>query len=318
MPADLPLLLGIDAGGTKTQAVLALPGGQVLARGQAGPANYQSAGRAAALAALDAAAAEALAAAGLESHQVQAVCLGAAGVDRPEDRGAFDDWAASAFPRARRRIANDAIIVLYAGTPEGWGLAMISGTGSIAYGRHPSGQLARAGGWGYLLGDEGSGYAIGLAALRAATRAADGRGPRTCLLPDLLAHWELADPTRLVRKVYGEPGGAAARAEIARLARLVERAAAEGDPTAAAILAAAGDELAQAAAAVAAQLAAMPGLPPGPLPCALTGGVLVQGQQVRAAFTAAAAARGLHLAPVTLVPEPVLGAVRLAGELLNK
>lgn len=255
----------------------------------------------------------------MQPGQVQAICVGAAGADRPEDRGLFESWAAGAFPAAHFRISNDALIVLYAGTPEGWGLAIISGTGSIAYGRHPDGQLARAGGWGYLLGDEGSGYAIGLAALRAATRAADGRGPRTLLLPTLLEHWQLDGPTRLVRKVYGELAGAGARAEIARLARLVEQVAAQGDACAEAILTEAGQELALAASAVAAQLAAIPGLSPGgasPLPCALTGGVLVNGHRVREAFTHAAAARGLALAPITLVKEPAVGAVRLARELL--
>jgi N-acetylglucosamine kinase-like BadF-type ATPase len=311
------MLLGIDAGGTKTLAILADRAGQMLARGEAGPANYQSAGREAALAALSLAVERALAAAGAQREQVQAICLGAAGADRPEDRGIFEDWAAQACPNARSRITNDALIVLYAGTPAGWGLALISGTGSIAYGRHPGGQLARAGGWGYLLGDEGSGYAIGLAALRAAARAADGRGPHTALLADLLAYWQLDGPTRLVRKVYGELAGAGARAEIARLARIVEQAAAQGDAVSAAILREAGQELALAAGAVVDRLAAIePGsLPPGPLPCALTGGVLVKGTRVREEFLAAAAARGLALAPVTLVPEPALGAVRLAQEL---
>jgi N-acetylglucosamine kinase-like BadF-type ATPase len=306
------MLIGIDAGGTKTLALLAAPGGQVLARGEAGPSNYQSAGREAALAALTQAAEGALRAAGLPRGAVTAACLGAAGADRPEDRGLFEDWAAQVFPSARFRICNDALIVLYAGTPAGWGLAMISGTGSIAYGRRPDGQLGRAGGWGYLLGDEGSGYGIGLAALRAAVRAADGRGPATALLPALLERWSLDGPTRLVRKVYGELAGAPGRAEIARLSRLVEECAGDGDDTAAAILTEAGQELALAAAAVAGRLFSAP----EPLPCALTGGVLVKGRRVREAFLAAAAQRGLALAPVALVEEPALGALRLAQELL--
>lgn len=319
------MFIGIDAGGTKTLAMLAGVDGQVLARGVAGPANYQSVGREAALAALTLAAQRAVEAVGARLEQVQAACLGAAGADRPEDRGLFEAWGAQTFPGARFRVTNDALIVLYAGTPEGWGLALISGTGSIAYGRRPDGRLARAGGWGYLLGDEGSGYAIGVAALRAAARAADGRGPATSLLPDLLAHWQLDGPTRLIRKVYGELNGPGARAEIARLSRLVEQAADRGDALAEGILREAGLELALAAAAVAAQLsdddsaavnANAVGIHSGEtLPCALTGGVLVKGVRVRVAFLQAAAARGLSLAPITLVPEPALGAVRLAQEL---
>ena len=78
-------------------------------------------------------------------------------------------------------VTNDAAILLAAGTPDGWGVALVSGTGSIAFGRAPDGRTARGGGWGYLLGDEGSAYALVLAGLQAVARAADGRGEPTCL-----------------------------------------------------------------------------------------------------------------------------------------
>ncbi len=176
-----PVVLGIDAGGSKTRALVASPDGQVIGSGEAGPANYQSTGQAAAFQALAQAVGQALETARIDIQQVASLCLGAAGIDRPEDFAVFQGWAVQAFPRARLHLANDAQIVLAAGTPEGWGLVIISGTGSIAYGRTAQGAIARAGGWGYLLGDEGSGYSIGLQALQAVMRAQDGRDGQTGL-----------------------------------------------------------------------------------------------------------------------------------------
>lgn len=304
-----PLILGLDGGGSKTLALLADASGRVLGRGAAGSSNYQNIGAPAAWAALDAAIAAAFADAGLSPRPLDAVCLGLAGVDRPEDRTLFEGWAAERFGGAPAVIANDAEIVLAAGTPAGWGVALISGTGSIVFGRHPSGAMARAGGWGHILGDEGSGYAIGLAALRAVMAAFDGRGPTTALTDAVLAHWGLAAPPDLVGRVYREDVGAT---DIAGLARLVDAAAAAGDGVALEILRGAGHDLAITVEAVARRLDL-----PAPIPCALAGGVVVHGVQARAAFLAAAAARGLALAPITPVPEPAQGAVRLALALLR-
>ncbi len=303
------LLLGLDGGGSKTLALLAGADGSVLGRGIAGASNYQNIGEIAAWAALDAAIAAAFADAALAPSAVAAVGLGLAGVDRPEDRALFEGWAAGRFGGAPVVIANDAELVLAAGTPDGWGIALISGTGSIVFGRSPQGEMARAGGWGHILGDEGSGYAIGVEALRAVMRAFDGRGPATALTDAVLAHWSLKTPPDLVGRVYRESGGTA---EIATLAALVDGAAGDGDAVAVDILRAAGRELAITVQAVARRLAL-----PMPAPCALAGGVIVRGQVVRTAFLAAAEALGLRLDPITPVTEPAQGAIRLAANLLK-
>ncbi len=305
----LPHILGLDGGGSKTLALLADATGRVLGRGTAGSSNYQNIGPVAAWAALDGAIAAAFADAGREAGPLAAVCLGLAGVDRPEDRMLFEGWAAERFGGAPVAIANDAELVLAAGTPDGWGVALISGTGSIVVGHHPAGEIARAGGWGHILGDEGSGYAIGVAALRAVMCAFDGRGPQTALTAAVLAHWSLAAPADLVGRVYREEVGTA---EIAALARLVDAAAGGGDAVALGILRGAGRDLAVTVEAVVRRL----GLP-APTPCALAGGVIVNGAQVRAAFLAAAADLKLHLQPITPVMEPARGAVRLATDLLR-
>lgn len=298
-------VLGIDAGGSKTRALVASLDGEVIGTGEAGPANYQSTGQAAAFHALDLAVSLALETAKAAIQQIESVCLGAAGMDRPEDFLIFQDWATRVFPNARLRLVNDAQIVLAAGTPEGWGLAIISGTGSIAYGRTAQGVVARAGGWGYLLGDEGSGYSIGLRALQAVLRAHDGRDSRTMLSEKILAEWELNAPEALVRKVYA----GLSRADIARLAELVEGCAEAGDYKAGEILAWAGEELAAAASAVIKQLGIQ-----GPVPTTLTGGVLLHGKHVREVMLEIAPARGLLLEPVTLVEDPAIGALRIARE----
>lgn len=298
-------LMGIDGGGSKTSAVLADETGRVLGRGTAGASNFQVIGHQAAQVTIQAAMAAAWTEAGIAPQPVGALCVGLSGVDRPEERLFFQQWATEAHPQARVVIANDAELVLAAGTPAGWGLALICGTGSIAYGRSPAGQMDRADGWGHLLGDEGSGYAIGLAALRAVMRAYDGRGPATALSEAILGRWGLATATDLVARVYRDLCG---KPEIAALAAEVEATAARKDAVAQQILASAGLELALAAQAVARRLALV-----GSIPCALAGGVIVAGSMVRDQFQAAAAQLELRLAPVTLVPEPALGAIKLAG-----
>lgn len=302
-------VLGIDGGGSKTLALVADRTGEVLGRGTAGPSNYQGIGLAPALAALESATAAAIAAAGCEYGALAAACVGLAGVDRPADRQRLAAWAAGYLPGVPVAIVNDAQLVLAAGTPAGWGVGVICGTGSIAYARDPAGNMARAGGWGYLLGDEGSGYAIGLAALRAVLRAHDGRGPHTALTEAVLAHWRLADPPALVPQVYAHRSGPAALAE---LAALVEAVADAGDEVARSILHEAGGELALAVSAVMRRLDLTE-----PAPCALAGGVIVKGTALREAFMAAADGLGIALAPVTLVSEPAQGALRLAWQLLT-
>lgn len=297
-------LMGIDGGGSKTLALLTDETGRVLGRGAAGASNFQVIGHQAAQAAIQAAMSASWRDAGLALQPLSGLCLGLAGVDRPGERALFQQWVAQIQPQAQVAVANDAELVLAAGTPAGWGLALICGTGSIVYGRSPAGQVARADGWGHLLGDEGSGYAIGLAALRAIMRAYDRRGPATALSEAILGRWGLASAPDLVPRVYQELRG---KHEIAALASTVEAVVDHGDPVAQHILASAGQELALAAQAVVQRLELV-----ASIPCALAGGVIVAGRQVRQQFETAVARLGLTLWPITPVPEPVLGAVKLA------
>ncbi len=299
------MFLGVDGGGSKTTALIADVQGHVVGRGESGATNYHTVGVEAAFAALDVTVNVAMAQAGCTAVQVRAICLGMAGAGRPEDQAVIREWSEMRFPGAPAMVTHDAELVLAAGTPDGWGIAVLSGTGSLIYGRRGDGSTARAGGWGYLLGDEGSGYAIGLAALRAVARAADGRGPATVLTARILAHWSLSRPSDLVGYVY-QPG--LSRRDIAALSPLVQEAAVQGDTAAQDIVSDAGHELAWAIAAVMRQLAL------DAAPCALAGGVLVQGEAVRRALQGAVQ-DGLCLHPWTSVEEPAQGAIRLAARL---
>ncbi len=303
-----PYLLGLDGGGTKTTALLTDLSGNVLGRGHAGSSNLKSVGEAAALETLRAAALAAYADAGVPPQLPRAAGLGVAGLDRPEEVAHLQPWAAGALPGVPLALVNDVELVLAAGSLTGWGIGVIAGTGAIAFGAAPDGRTVRVGGWGWAIGDEGSGFALGQAALQALARAADGRGPRTTLTEAVLNYWSLDEPAAVLGMVYQSPFP---RAQIAALAPLVETAAAAGDSVAQAITRAAGRELARAAQAVAEAL----GLT-GPIPAALAGGVLVKGGQVRAAFNAAIDEAGVVLEPRQLVTEPARGAIALARRLV--
>ena len=303
-----PLLVGVDGGGTKTVALISDVEGHVLGRGVGGPSNYQAVGLAVARDSMNQAIRAGFADAKIEPCLPRVICLGLSGVDRPQDYDAIRAWAAEQMPGTPAVIVNDAMLVLAAGTPESWGIAMISGTGSIVYGRSQDGRTARAGGWGYLLGDEGSGYAIGLAALRAVARADDGRAPATSLTRSILAHWSVTAPQKLISHIYLEH---VPTQDIAALVASVEVAAAEGDAVAQSILREAGHELALAASAVVRRLGMQ-----GPVPCAQAGSVIVKGSFIGQMFMEAATAFGLQLDPVMPVTEPAQGALRLARESL--
>src|SRR5499427_9513678 len=237
-------VLGIDVGGTKTVCLLANDHGTILAEARETGANLQGVGELALEKALNSVMESALAG---QRVTPLAICLGIAGVDRAEDQKVVRGIMDRIGYKATILIVNDALIALQAGIGDDPGIVIVSGTGSIAYGRNARGEAARAGGWGYVLGDEGSGYWIGRLALRAVVRHADGRGRETSLTPLLLGHFGLAGAAELIHKVYHEelaPGA------IAALARLVQQARDEGDLVAAGILDQAAEELVHTAAAV--------------------------------------------------------------------
>jgi N-acetylglucosamine kinase-like BadF-type ATPase len=202
-------------------------------------------------------------------------------------------------------VTNDALIALVAGVGDAPGVVIVAGTGSMAYGRNAADQAARAGGWGYVLGDEGSGYWIGRQALRAVVRQADTRGPATSLTPRLLAHFGVERPSELIRKVYHERLSASA---IASLAHYVQEARDEGDEMAVEILTRAAGELATAASAVVRRLQ----LAGEAFTFVLSGGIFRGVPWLRDELMSALPAVASRSTTVHLQKQPAVGAVRLA------
>jgi len=306
------LLIGVDGGGTKTQAVVADLQGAVLARGLGGPSNPKRVGFEKACeaiaAAVDGALGPVLSNKTTErplwrSGRVAAACFGLAGIDSPEDEAPLLAWARAQGFASTVSVVNDTELILAAGTPDGWGVAAISGTGSNCIARSPKGQTLRVGGWGPSLGDEGSGYTIGLQALRAATQAADGRGSAKPILQMVLRHYKLREANDLVTYVYRPE---VTHADIASLVDPLMDLVGAGDAEAGRIVEQAAKDLAHHINTAIKRL----GVSQPPL--ALTGGVLrrVAFKQALLSFVTE------ELGPVAMVSQPYLGAIALAKRLL--
>jgi N-acetylglucosamine kinase-like BadF-type ATPase len=308
------LVLGVDGGGTKTVAWLAAvsdpDSAEPLAKGISGPGNPRAVGFETALANIDAAIANAFDTLTQPRSLVRAACLALAGADRPAEKETLAAWMKDRRIAQQVVLTNDVEPLLSVGSLESWGVALVAGTGSIAFGRAHTGQTVRCGGWGYRFGDEGSGYAIGIAGLRAAARAADGRAESTRLLELLQQRLKAATPQDLVAEVYRPE---MQRAQIAELAGVVFQAAAEGDRQATKIIVDATADLAELVQTVVWKL----GIPPHGYPLSLAGGLMVHQVSLREGLVQQLESSTTVPGPVTIVPDPVRGAVILARRSLS-
>jgi len=314
MPAAPELLLAVDGGGTKTQAVVSDLEGKILARGLAPSSTVHNVGFEQSCRALTTAIEGALVnVLGPQTRgdghvwraaRISAACFGLAGIDSVEDEAQIAHWVREQGITTRFSVVNDSELILAAGTPEGWGVALVAGTGSVCLGRTREGRTVRVGGWGPILGDEGSGYRIAVSALHRATQTADGRADAKALLEAVLRHWSLRDATALIRHVHADT---MTPSEIAGLASVVLDLAARGDAEARSMLDHAADELARHVHSVVRRL----GVTKPPL--ALAGGLL------RASLRTALLARvGEEVGAVNYVTDPPLGGVVLARRLLQQ
>ncbi len=295
-------VLGIDVGGTKTVGLLADEEGRVLAQGHGEGANLQRAGELALEKVLHSVMEETL---GQASVVPSVICLGIAGVDRTEDEAVVRRVMERLGYQARILVVNDALIALQAGVGSGRGIVIVSGTGSIAYGRNDRGEVARAGGWGHVLGDEGSGYWIGRHALRAVVRQADGRDQETSLTPQVLEHFGVANATALIKAVYDKP---LTPQSIATIAKYVQRAHDDGDVVAVGILHRAAEELLSIGSAVMTRL----DMTDEPFTFVLAGGMFHALPALCDRLRGLLTSRAPKSRVVRLDAEPALGAVSLA------
>jgi glucosamine kinase len=261
-PAMTPILIGTDVGGTKT-AVAVAEGDEVVARAD-GPGAALRPGRALQSAATIAEVVR-RALAGVGHIRGDVLVVGAAGAGRRTEREELTQALRGEAIAERVVVTTDIEIALVAAFGDGPGIVVSAGTGSIAVGRDRSGAMHRIGGYGWQMGDEGSGYAVGRAALGAVSRARDGRSPATPLQQRILSTTRSADFDELVRWA-----ATASSAEVAALAPSVLDVAAAGDLVARGILDYAARELSQLA------ICLLPLLDtePEPMCVALTGGLL--------------------------------------------
>jgi glucosamine kinase len=266
------ILIGADVGGTKT-AVAVSDGTDVISRAD-GPGAAVRPGRSLVSAGIISdVVRRALAAAGKLSGEV--LVVGAAGAGRQPEQEELQQALRGEALADRVIVTTDIEVALAGAFGDGPGIVISAGTGSVAVGRDADGGLHRAGGYGWQMGDEGSGYAIGRAALGAVSRAIDGRSPETRLKARVLETTRSADFDALVRWA-----ATAGPAEVASLAPPALEVAAEGDIVAQGIADYAARELSQLAAHILPRISG-----DGPVPVALSGGLLANDALKRAVLT---------------------------------
>jgi N-acetylglucosamine kinase-like BadF-type ATPase len=294
------LVVGMDAGGTKTRAFAVARGGEIVGRGAGGGANLLSSPDP--QGSIAAALREALA-----GRIPDAVVLSCAGGEREADRAKGRAILAALLgPDVAVDVTHDAKAALYAGNPAGCGVVLISGTGSIAYGRNDQGVEARCGGWGYLVGDEGSAVWIGQEGLRAASYDHDGRGSPTAITRHLFLDLGAEDFNDVLPLLYGKPHPSPA---ILAATRAVARAFAEGDGIAVNIVQRGARSLADMAATVAHRLSLEGG------PVYLAGGAFENVGPLEKAVRLELLSALPRAAVEPVGEEPAMGAARLAAAL---
>ena len=234
------LFLGIDGGGSRTSAIVGDEYGRVIGRGVAGAANADREQ-------FEGALRDALDAAGFSDARFDAACLGLSG----GAESGRDSLARQIISADQYLFTHDAAIALTGATAGEPGVIVIAGTGSIAFAKNAAGRIARAGGWGFAFGDEGSAFDIVRQALRALLRFEEGGGPATAVRDALLEATEARDANDLLHRFYS---GGVSRSAVASFAPLIDQAALAGDVLARGILNQAAQSLASIAAAVRMQL----------------------------------------------------------------
>src|SRR5262249_47708112 len=195
------LFLGVDGGQSSTKALIGDETGRVLGAGAGGPCNHAGAagGRGKLARAVQESVAAAREQADLDAHgaRFEAACFGMSG--GPEDKQAI---LAEILPDTKLIVTHDALIALSGANAGEPGVVTIAGTGSIAFGRNEADEVARAGGWGFLFGDEGSGFDIVRQAVRASLRFEEGWGPETALHSVLVAEGGARSANDLLHRLY--------------------------------------------------------------------------------------------------------------------
>jgi N-acetylglucosamine kinase-like BadF-type ATPase len=302
--AERAFLLGVDGGGTKTTAAVLDVRDCTVTTATSGPSNLDVVGFEGAASAILKAVRRATDAAGATAADVVAGVMAIASADTAENQEELRGRLADLYTAGQLIVLNDVVAAWAAGTLGAAGIAVISGTGSNVLGVSADGRTWRCGGWGHLLGDEGSAYWIGLQGMRATLAFRDGRGPWTTLVPRVLDFYRITKIEDLDDQVYGHLD----KAGIAAFAVEVSMAANEADDVARRILDDAGRQLAEQVCVVADVL----GLTGG-FPVALVGSVFQSGPPFIDSFAEIVTAASPDARLVRPQIPPVGGAILLAA-----
>ncbi len=305
------LVLGLDGGGTQTRALVEDVHSALRGEGVGGPCNIAAVPIAEAVTSVRTAAQAALGGIGAEAADVRAVCAGVAGASFTARRAAFHAEMQRLFPEAAIRVEPDYAVALTGATDGTAGVIVIAGTGSVAYGENAEGRSHKAGAYGYLIDDAGSGYGVGRAALAAVLRAGDGTGEATSLSGRVCAALGIEAVSDIVSGVYG---GGISRVAVASLSQVVAVSAAEDeDIVARAILMRAGGALAQLVHGVTATL-----FPDGSgeLPVVPIGGLWQSGEALTDVFERSVRRFAPRAVVRTALHSPVSGAAHRARLML--
>ncbi len=299
----MALYLGIDGGGSKTSCLLG-DENSVLGSGTAPGSNVVRVGETNSREAFATAINQACAEAQLAPQQITRTCVGVAGAARPQISEVVHRLL-SELVSGEIEVLGDMSIALEAAFGSGPGVIVIAGTGSISYGKNAAGEVARAGGWGFAISDEGSGHWIGRTAISAALRAWDGIAAAQVppLAASILKSWSLETREQLVLA-----GNATPPPDFANLVPAVLSAADSGDPVAWGVLAQAGGELASSAKLVIRRLFS----DAGTVPVAMSGGVFNNSAVVRQVFYNSLRSEFPNAALIPNVVDPVQGALAIA------
>jgi N-acetylglucosamine kinase-like BadF-type ATPase len=279
-------------------------GTRELGRGRGGPSNVLLAGAELSLGSLNQAVDQALGEANVDCQNVDCSVLALAGSTSEDVRNVVAAWTKSRQLTSHVVIIHDSYPVLVSGTEQGWGIALIVGTGSVAFGVDPAGTAITRGGWGHWFGDKGSGFALGRQALAAVAEAADDIGPETMLTDMVLEKLGVSDPRSMLKRISS---GVETRRDIAALAPTVLEAAERQDRVARLIVSDAVSEIVKLVGSVSKGLAFS-----RPFPLALAGGVISGSQYFRDELSDLLCR--LQPAPekISVVYEPVMGCLKIA------
>lgn len=305
------LYLGVDGGGTKTHVVLLDNKKDVVSEGFSGASNPLRVGVETAVSNIIKAVESACDSAHRSRGDIVSATLGLAGVRRADLRQRVHESFLKNLPVKQIEITTDAEIALYGVTLGKAGVVVISGTGSICYGKDTNGTTAMAGGWGPIAGDEGGGISIARRALQAIAKASDGRGKITKLSEAGTNYFRTSTPENLLVAIYSPQMD---NAKIAGFARFVVETAKEGDEIAVEILKEAGFELGLAAYAVLKKLK----MDNRKVPIGCVGSIFKAGELITNSLL-----KTVHsFAPKAYLVEPVLqpanAAAHLAFEMFRK